>query len=168
MEKVAKITKLYGAEGQAVLTLFASFPEELSLSEPIFVRVDGLSVPLYFESFERRGRNGAVVQFADIDSERRIMEFVGSDLLLPEVEAEEIDDEFFMEDLVGFVVEIVGEEETIEGSLTGYIHSEVNPLFEVEIAERSVLIPAAEEFIHSIDFDGGVIRFVVPEGLLDL
>lgn len=168
MEKVAKITKLYGAEGQAVITLLGTFPDEFSLSEPIFVRVDGLSVPLYFDSFERRGRSSAVVQFADIDTERRIMEFVGSDLMLPEVEAEEIDDEFFMEDLVGFSVEVVGEEETTHGSLTDYIHSEVNPLFEVEISERKVLIPAAEEFIHSIDFDAKIIRFIVPEGLLDL
>ncbi|MFI3332143.1 MAG: ribosome maturation factor RimM [Rikenellaceae bacterium] len=167
MEKVAKISKLYGADGEAVINLLSTFPDNFSLTDPIFIKVDSLSVPLYFDSFERRGRSSAVVKFADIDSERRIMEFMGSDLLLPEVSEEEIDDEFFMEDLVGFAVEIVGDE-PLSGELTHYIHSEVNPLFEVTLGEREVLIPAAEEFIHSIDFDGSLIRFVLPEGLLDL
>ncbi|MFI3280337.1 MAG: ribosome maturation factor RimM [Rikenellaceae bacterium] len=167
MEKVAKISKLYGADGQAVINLYTSFPDDFSLSDPIFIKVDSLSVPLYFEEFERRGRTSAVVKFADIDTERRIMEFMGSDLLLPESEEEEIDDEFFMEDLVGFTVEII-DEEPLAGTLTDYIHSEANPLFEVTIGGKQILIPAAEEFIHSIDFDSQKINFIVPEGLLDL
>ncbi len=167
MEKVAKISKLYGADGQAVINLLPSFPKEFSLTEPIFIRVDSLSVPLYFEAFERRGRSSAVVKFADLDSERRIMEFMGADLLLPEMDEEEINDEFFMEDLVGFKVEVVAEQ-PLFGQLTAYIHSEANPLFEVLIAERETLIPAVEEFIHSIDFEAGIIRFILPEGLLDL
>ncbi len=169
MEKVAKISKLYGSDGQAVINLTPAFPEDFSLSDPVFIKVDSLSVPLYFDSFERRGRTGAVVKFADLDSERRIAEFIGSDLLLPEGEAEDIDDEFFMEDLIGFAVEIIEQdEEPLRGGLSDYIHSEANPLFEVTIEERSILIPAAEEFIHSIDFDGRTIRFILPEGLLDL
>ncbi len=167
MEKVAKISKLYGADGQVVINLLPEFPEQINVEDPIFIRVDALSVPLYFESFERRGQKSAVVKFADLDSERRVMEFMGSFLLLPEVSEEEIDDEFFMEDLVGFKVEIVGEEPQ-EGCLTHYILSEANPLFEVTIAEREVLVPAAEEFIHSIDFEAQIIRFILPEGLLEL
>ncbi len=168
MEKVAKISRLYGSDGKAVINLLSTFPEEFSLSEPIFIKVDALSVPLYFDEFERRGRSGAVVKFADIDNERRIMEFMGSDLLLPESAEESIDDEFFMEDLVGFSVEIIEQEGIICGTLSDYIHSESNPLFEVTIEDREVLIPAAEEFIHSIDFDGSTIRFILPEGLLHL
>ncbi len=167
MEKVAKISKLYGADGKAVINLLSTFPDDFSLSDPIFIKVDSLSVPLYFEEFERRGRSSAVVKFADIDTERRIMEFMGSDLLLTESEQEDIDDEFFMEDLVGFKVEIVADE-PLTGLLSDYIHSDANPLFEVEIGDRAVLVPAVEEFIHSIDFDGQIIRFILPEGLLSL
>ncbi len=130
-------------------------------------------MPLYFESFERRGRTGAVVKFADLDSERRIAEFIGCDLLLPESGTqEEVDEEFFMEDLVGFHVEIIPQEEAqeiLQGSLSDYIHSEANPLFEITLEEKGeVLVPAAEEFIHSIDFECGIIRFILPDGLLDL
>ncbi len=168
MDKVAKISKLYGADGEAVINLYSTFPDNFSLEDPIFIKVDSLSVPLYFESFERRGRSSAVVRFADIDTERRIMEFMGSDLLLPEGEEEDLNDEFFMEDLVGFGVEVIEGEQPILGELSGYIHSEVNPLFELQLDGRAVLVPAVEEFIHSIDFDGRIIRFILPEGLLNL
>ncbi len=166
MEKVAKISKLYGSDGEAVINLFSTFPEKFSTDDPIFIKVDALYVPLYFDRFERRGRTNAIIKFADIDTERRIMQFMGQDLLLAELD-EEPNDEFFMEELVGFKVEIM-ETESLTGELTRYIDSEINPLFEISIDGHSSLIPAVEEFIHSIDFDAQIIRFVVPEGLLDL
>ena len=42
------------------------------------------------------------------------------------------------------------------------------PLFELEIAGRRVLVPAAEEFIAHIDFEGRTVHLVLPGGLLDL
>ncbi len=167
MEKVAKISKLYGSEGEAVLNLLSTFPESISLDEPIFIKVNSLNVPLYFEKFERRGRTGAIVKFADIDTERRITEFVGSDLLLAQ-ENEDVSDEFFMEDLIGFRVEIITDKEPLRALLSDYIDNDINPLFEIQINEREALIPAVEEFIHSIDFDNQIIRFSLPEGLLEL
>lgn len=169
MEKVAKISKLYGSDGKAVINLLSTFPDDFSLSDPIFIKVDSLMVPLYFEEFERRGRTGAVVKFADIDSERRISEFIACDLMLDERESDpdEVNDEFFMEDLIGFSVEIISDE-IVKGELADYIHSDANPLFAIVLGGREVLVPAAEEFIHSIDFDAQIIRFILPEGLLDL
>ena len=167
MEKVAKISKLYGSEGEAVLNLLSTFPESIALDEPIFIKVNSLNVPLYFEKFERRGRTGAIVKFADIDTERRITEFVGADLLLAQ-EDEDVSDEFFMEDLIGFQVEIITDNEPLRALMLDYIDNDINPLFEIQIDEREVLIPAVEEFIHSIDFDNHIIRFSLPEGLIEL
>ena len=49
-----------------------------------------------------------------------------------------------------------------------YYDSDLNPLFELEIAGRRVLVPAAEEFIAHIDFEGRTVHLVLPGGLLDL
>lgn len=54
------------------------------------------------------------------------------------------------------------------GSVTDYYDSDANPLFELEIGGRTVLVPAAEEFIAHIDFEGRTMKLVLPEGLLDL
>ena len=83
------------------------------------------------------------------------------------------DDAFYLEDLIGFRVEGAetrhdSEPKHFEGVLTDFYDSEANPLFELEIGGRQVLVPAVEEFIAHIDFERRRIHLVLPEGLLDL
>ncbi len=164
MIAVGRIGRLFGTEGGVMITLYASFPDDFSNEEPLFVRVDELAVPLFCSRFERRGQTGAVVHFNDIDTARRAEEcLVGREIFVAEAE-EEHSDEFYMEDLIGFKV-IVAEQ---QGTLTDYYDSEANPLFEITLDGKAHLIPATEEFIAHIDFERGIIKFVLPEGLLDL
>lgn len=158
-----RINKLFGTDGGLVLSLGPAFPASFDpATTPLFVRIDGLDVPLWCEHFEPRGASGALVRFADFDTERRASELAGRDFFLEE-EARD-DDEFYLEDLIGFAVEANGR----TGILTDYYDSDANPLFELAIGDRSLLVPAVEEFIAHIDFEGRKIRFVLPDGLLDL
>lgn len=154
---------MFGTDGGVMITLYTTFPDDFQMKEPLFVRVDELAVPLFCSSFERRGQAGAVVHFDDIDTERRAEEFlVGREIFI--VEEDEDDDEFYMEDLIGFTA-IVGKR---RGEVTDYYDSEANPLFEIRIDNKEHLIPAQEEFIAHIDFDKRAIKFILPEGLLEL
>ena len=165
MEAVARISKLFGTDGGVLLNLYDTFPEQFDPdSDPLFVSVDNLNVPLWCERFEPHGSRGAFVLFADLDTPERIREFIGSQLFVrSEGDAEE-SDEFFLEDLIGFTVETEG----YSGTIVDFYDSEANPLFDVELDGREVLVPAAEEFIAGIDFGKRHIRLVLPEGLLDL
>ena len=160
-----------------MLSLYDAFPEAFDPERmPLLVSIDSLEVPLWCERFERRGRSGAVATFADLDTERRAQELLGLEFRV--ASSEEEDDEFYLEDLIGFAVEAeefgaedAGKESrirTFSGTLTDYYDSEANPLFELEIDGRRVLVPAVEEFIAHIDFEGRRIRMVLPEGLADL
>ena len=180
-----RINRLFGTDGGVMLSLYADFPEEFGTGTPLLVTIDALEVPLYCERFERRGSSGAVASFADFDTERRAQELVGLEFRI-EMNGEEDDDEFYLENLIGFAV--VAEEagassgraataagETgscasgkLCGTVTDYYDSDANPLFELEIGGRTVLVPAAEEFIAHIDFEGRTMKLVLPEGLLDL
>ncbi len=163
MIAVGRIGRLFGTDGGVMITLYTTFPDDFQMKEPLFVRVDELAVPLFCSSFERRGQAGAVVHFDDIDTERRAEEFlVGREIFI--VEEDEDDDEFYMEDLIGFTA-IVGKR---RGEVTDYYDSEANPLFEIRIDDKEHLIPAQEEFIAHIDFDKRAIKFILPEGLLEL
>lgn len=157
-----RINKLFGIDGGVMLTLYAGFPEEFDTATPLFVTIDSLEVPLYCERFDRRGMAGAVVTFADFDSERRVQELLGCEFRIEGTDEE--DDEFYMEDLIGFGVK-AGK---LTGTVTDYYDSEANPLFEMEFEGRKVLVPAAEEFIVHINFKGRTMKLVLPEGLLDL
>lgn len=163
MQTVGRITKLFGVDGGVSAVLYPAFPEDFRTTEPLFVEIDKLAVPLFCASFERRGQTGAILRFDDIDTLRRAEELLGRELLLPECE-ETADDEFYMEDLIGF--EVRAGERT--GELTDYFDSEANPLFELTLDGCEYLVPAVEEFIAGIDFERRTITFVLPEGLLEL
>ena len=164
MIAVGRIGRLFGTDGGVMITLYANFPDDFQNEEPLFVKIDELAVPLFCSSFERRGKAGAIVHFDDIDTERRAEDYlVGREIFIDEDDDNE-DDEFYMEDLIGFDA-IVGDK---RGEITDYYDSEANPLFEITIDGDSHLVPAAEEFIAGIDFDEGKIKFVLPEGLLEL
>ncbi|MBQ8552614.1 MAG: 16S rRNA processing protein RimM [Alistipes sp.] len=164
---VARVGRLFGdiRQGGLSITLYDTLPEEWDpTSEPLFVEIDSLAVPLYCDHFERRGRAGANVRFADFDTQRRAEELIGKELFLFEEEDEEADDEFYMEDLIGFTVEAGA----LRGEITDYYDSEMNPLFGIDFGEGERLIPAAEEFIVQIDFERGHIVMTLPDGLLEL
>ena len=163
MIAVGRIGRLFGTEGGVMITLYTTFPDDFRMEEPLFIRVDELAVPLFCSSFERRGQSSAVANFDDIDTERRAEEWlVGREIFIEEDEQD--DDEFYMEDLIGFKAS-VGRQ---RGEVIDYYDSEVNPLFEIKLGDKQHLIPAQEEFIAHIDFEKRTIKFVLPEGLLEL
>lgn len=211
-----RINKLFGTDGGVMLSLYADFPADFDTGTPLLVTIDALEVPLWCERFERRGASGAVAAFADFDTERRAQELLGLEFRIRY--DEEDDDEFYMEDLIGFAVtgfemrhggtensgnggnggnggnddgnnadnanndnsnsgdnndDANGGDGTppagqFAGRVADYYDSEANPLFELEIGGRRVLVPAAEEFIAHIDFEGRTMKMILPEGLIDL
>ena len=103
---VARVSKSFGSEGELLVSLFDTFPDDFDLREPLFVEIDRLAVPLFCDRFERRGRNGALVVFADFYSERRTAELIGRELFLcggrlADGEKPPGDGLVYLEDLVG-------------------------------------------------------------------
>lgn len=163
---IARVGRLFGDinKGGLSLTLYTTFPEEFDpTQEPMFVEIDSLPVALYCEHFERRGVAGANVLIADFDTKRRAEELVGKEFFIYEEEMGD-DDEFYMEDLIGFTVEAGA----LQGTVTDYYDSDMNPLFGIDFGDGERLIPAAEEFILQIDFERGHITMSLPEGLLEI
>lgn len=175
MTFAGRINRLFGTDGGVMLSLYASFPDDFDPGTmPLLVTIDALEVPLWCERFERRGQTGAVAAFADMDTERRASELLGLEFRIDACAEARPDDEFYPEDLIGFAVTAFetgsggGEPHVAEGLLSDYYDSDANPLFELELGGRRVLVPAVEEFIAHIDFEGRSMKMVLPEGLLDL
>lgn len=181
-EAVARVSKTFGQNGELALSLYDTFPQEYELSEPLFVIIDKLAVPLFCNRFQRRGQNGAIVGFEDLDTERRASELVGHELYLENPALTEEEEEageglIYLEDLVGYRIHLAPNEGQTASALSSgtspedyieaYIDGE-NPLFKAQIGGREVLIPAVDEFITDIDEEQRTIEFDLPEGLLDL
>lgn len=162
-----RIAKTFGLNGELVITLYDEFTYE-NKGEPVYVSIDNIWTPFFFRSFRPRGKNKAVVVFDDMDTEYRALELVGKEFFLfaQPVREEVADEELYLEDLINYSVVIRGTGE--KGRIVGFIESEFNPLFELELEGGEVLIPAADDFIVSIDERKRILTLDIPEGLLDL
>ena len=166
-----RINKLFGTGGALRLSLYEAFPEAFDpATMPLIVEIDGLDVPLWCDTFDYVGAAGAAVRFADIDTERRAGELLGREFRIEAAGQERPDDEFCLEDLIGFTAEIreAGSRQRLTGRVADFYDNEVNPLFALEAAGREVLVPAVDAMIAGIDFERRRIKFVLPEGLLQI
>ena len=175
---VAKIGKSFGTHGEVTINLYDTFPSDFTQEEPLFVYIDNLAVPLFFDHFERRGKSGGVVRVADFDTPYRATELIGKELYMgleeellgiePEVEEGEFDedDELYLEDFVGFTASFEGT--AIKGEIVDFEDDDWNPLFIIEIDGKEAMIPATDDFIVEYSPTKKAIHFDLPEGLLDL
>lgn len=171
---VAKVGKSFGTRGELTMTIYDTFPTDFTMEEPLFVYIDKLVVPLFFQSFERRGQRGSVVSFADFDTPLRAAELIGRELLIFEQDqpralslgGDEEGDEIYLEDLVGYEASFEGYD--AKGEIIDFVDDDFNPLFTVDIDGQEVLIPAADELIVEFDTEQRTILFALPEGLLEL
>jgi 16S rRNA processing protein RimM len=93
--------------GEVALTLYDLFPRDPKREEPLFVEIDGHAVPLFLDSFVRRGVRGATAVFADIDTPARANELVGRPLYMRAGQSAGItEDEIYFDDLVGWEAEM--------------------------------------------------------------
>ena len=123
MLQVAQVLKSNGTDGELVLGFREIAPEDINLQEPVFIIFDGLPVPFYIESFQKRGNTKALVRLTDICSQEDVEEIAGKAVYieedsLPEMSLEE--DGFAA--LVGWVLltpagipDQVGDDEETDG-----------------------------------------------------
>ena len=124
MQQVAQVLKSNGTDGELVLSFREIAPEDINLSEPVFIIFDGLPVPFFIESFAKRGNSKALVRLTDICSQEDVDEIAGKalyvdDSQIPEMSLEE--DGFAA--LVGWVLltpeipDQVGDDDRIIGEI---------------------------------------------------
>lgn len=178
MLQVAQVLKSNGTDGELVLGFREIAPEDINLQEPVFIIFDGLPVPFYIESFQKRGNTKALVRLTDICSQEDVEEIAGKAVYieedsLPEMSLEE--DGFAA--LVGWVLltpagipDQVGKDEEMElyevGEITDFIDIPNNPCIEVETENGAVMIPLHEDLILSVDPENRELIMEVPDGLL--
>ena len=174
MQQVAQVLKSNGTDGELVMSFREIAPEDINLSEPVFIIFDGLPVPFFIESFTKRGNTKALVRLTDICSQEDVDEIAGKavyvdDSQIPEMSLEE--DGFAA--LVGWTLLTPADDLTDDdmelyevGEITEFIDIPNNPCIEVETENGAVIIPLHEDFIMSVDPEYKEIIMQIPAGLL--
>ena len=65
--QIARVLKSNGTEGEVLVGFRDMDPEDLNLKEPVFIEFDGLPVPFFIESFNRRGTSRALMKLTGIN-----------------------------------------------------------------------------------------------------
>ena len=191
MQQIAQVLKSNGTDGELVMSFREIAPEDINLKEPVFIVFDGLPVPFFFESFQKRGNSKALVHLTDIRNQEDVEEIVGKAVYIESDDEAELNlEEDGWAALVGWMVLTPGQatdqvedscstggdnghaDELDEpalyevGEITDFMDIPNNPCLEVETENGEVIIPLHEDFILGLDPENREIIMEIPAGLL--
>lgn len=168
---MGRIKKPYGSgrgadQGALLVTLYDVFPDAPDMTEPLWVVIDSLAVPLFIASFERRGTASAVVLFDDFERAEVAELLVGKTLYTDMPTEADDDDVSDFEALVGY--ELTDRVSGRKGMVRAFYDYPGNPLLGVDFGGSEVLVPAADGVIEVVSVRKRRLEGDLPEGLFDL
>ena len=173
LQQVAQVLKSNGTDGELVMSFRDIAPEDINLKEPVFIVFDGLPVPFFIETFQKRGNSKALVRLTDICSQEDVEEIAGKAVYIDEGQLPEMSlEEDGYAALIGWLVLTPDAEESDNlfevGEITDFLDIPNNPCIEVETENGAVMIPLHEDLILSVDPEYQEIIMQIPEGLIEL
>ena len=158
------ILKTFGINGELIIKLSNDAPDKINTKEPVFIIIDGLSVPFYFNRVENRGTNKVLAVFDDMETAASAQELVGKKIYYQsDEELEEIQD---LGIFIGFT--LIDKQLGELGKVSDFFDFPNNPCFQIIYNEKEVLIPVNEDLIEGIDEQEQIILLNLPEGLLNI
>jgi len=166
---IGKLAKTHGYDGGVTVALDVDNPEDFEELESVFVEFNGKLVPFFINKISFAGKTNLRLSFLDYSSDKKIDEFVGCSLYLPNECFPESDEDFddSFNALIGYKAINATTKKTI-GNIVDVIENPAHPLFEINSNGKQILIPAVDDFIVAIDPEKKCIELSIPDGLLDL
>jgi len=164
MQRIGSVLKSNGKDGELLMSFTAVSPEEIDLREPVYIEDDGIPVPYFFESFQKRGNSRALVRLTGVknltDADELALRPVFADYF------EDDDEDSFFE---GWT--LIDQDGRTVGTISGREDIPGNLCLSVEIADgdsagEEVLVPLHEDLIIGADKSTRTLQLTVPDGLL--
>lgn len=176
IEQIGRTNKPHGINGE----ISAVVDPDINLDELscLIMKIDGINVPFFLESWRRRGSESVLLKFDHVSNEIQAEAFCGKELyvLMPELPDNRFDGSFDDDDSEGmYISDMIGwtlyNDKHLIGRITDFDDSTENLLLTVAPAEegrKDILIPLADGLIDRFDPDNNVIYMNLPEGIIDL
>ena len=174
LTQVAQAVKSNGVNGELIMHFRDIDPDEINITEPVFIYFDGLPVPFFIDSISRRSNTKAVVHLVDIDSQEDSEEIVGKAVYTEQFSSEAEAEGFGA--LIGWTLyapvsdQDESDEEEIEveeiGEIIDFLDIPQNPCIEVNTKNGAVTLPLHEDLILDLDPESQEITLIIPDGLL--
>lgn len=163
---IGSIIKTHGNSGELILkfdnNLFFETKKEL-----VFIDIDGELVPFFINEYIQKTGTTAIVKFDYIEELSKAKKFVECNIYLPKkyiVASSKNVDKF---NLIGFSV--IDKQLGEVGKINNIIEIKSNPLLTILSSKGDeILMPFNEDFIEDVDYENGLIKIDMPDGLIDL
>lgn len=163
---LGKLTKTSGFDGTVAIRLEEKFIENIPETESVFLVIDGRPVPFMVDASEYNGAGILKLSFTGYESDRKMSEFIGTEVLISSAGNDLSDDDEDLSSLIGYSV--ISSDNVI-GVIAGFTDNNGQWLAGIHTAgDKELLIPFIEEFIISIDSLEKTISVDIPEGLLTI
>lgn len=123
----------------------------------VFLELDGLPVPFYFEEYRFKSDTTCLVKFEGVDDIDRAKELTGAAVLFPRSEADQ-------PTVIGYTI-IDADTGKQAGAVADIDDTTANVMF---VLTTGALLPAAPELITDVDHDAHTITLHIPEGVMEL
>lgn len=171
---VGKVVKTHGVNGEmSVLFTFDAFEEVVKPDTCLIFDFDGIYVPFFVASSRRRGNESMLITLEGESSRQEASAFVGKSVYmnfsdLPSMTESDEYEGVYANDLVGY--HAIDNDDTDIGEIVGIDDNTENVLFVIARGDgyNDVLVPAVDEMIEDIDHEKKILRFNLPQGLLDI
>lgn len=167
--RIGTIGKPHGVKGEVSFHFDDDVFDRVD-ADYLFLEIDGLLVPFFFDEYRFRSDDTALVVFSGIDSEEKAAELTGCDVYFPRALADSEDEEAPVSkaEIVGFKV-INATDNSEVGTIEAIDDSTLNVLFQVLTKDgKEVLLPVSDDLIKEVDRRQRTLTMEIPEGLLDL
>lgn len=165
--RLGSVAKLHGYKGEVSIYLDVDEPQDYRNLESVFVEIDGKLVPFFLEHIRVRNNGYAIVQFEQVDTEKKAARLVKSGLYLPlDLLPETEENEFYFFEIENF--EVIDEHHGPIGIVQKVIDLAGNPIIQIDKDGKEILIPNQEQFIQKVDKDDQKLYISAPEGLIDM
>lgn len=164
--RIGCLGKPHGVKGEIAF----SFDDDVfdrQEADFMFVMIDGLLVPFFFEEYRFSSDVVALVKFEGVDTIGQAADLTGCDVYFPRAASDDDADTVSKAELSGFRL-VDAATGAVVGEVTAIDDSTANPLFVVDTANGEMLIPASHELVKAIDKKNLTITVDIPEGLLQL
>lgn len=164
--EIGNFLKPHGIKGEIAAEMDIEGDDILSLS-CIICDMEGIYVPFFIDSVRSKGRDTVLLTIDGVSDEKQASAFNGKTIYAKsdEISLPEESDGLYVTDMAGFTI-LTPDGETV-GTIDMIDDSTANILFITRTPEgNTVYIPAAEEFIESLDVENKNLVMDLPEGLL--
>lgn len=167
-KKIGYIQKQHGLQGELNLRFEHQFGDSLEEVETLYLEHDGLLVPYFIMEDGLRFRSGeaALVQLEWVDDELKAKALVGASVYIHEDDYIRGDEEFTVNELVGFRLFDVNQGEI--GEILQVDDYAGNMLFTVLFKDAELMVPYNEDFVVGIDVEAKTLEMQCPDGIFDL